>query len=103
MRTVTLVVRVPAADNGSYMAKVRQVVTSLAEFDLRVHLFIEQGDNPEIFVQGDVIDLRRTSVRDIIRRILSYTSAEVSDPDMLEKLAGAGINESGELILPGFM
>lgn len=98
MRTVTLVVRVPATDSGSYIAKVRQVVSSLAELDFRVNVFVENGDSPELLVQGDVIDLRRTSVREIIRRILSYASAEVADPDMLEKLAGAGVNESGEVV-----
>jgi len=98
LRTITLVVRVPATESRSYIAKVRQVTNSLEELDFRVHLLVEGGRNPELIVQGEVIDLRKTGVRDIVRRILSYASAEVSDPDMLEKLGGAGLNESGELI-----
>ena len=96
MRMLTLVVRVPAGNNGDYMAKVRRVVSSLSELDFRVLLFVEQGEVPELLVFGDVIDLNKSSVRDIVRRILGYASAEVSDPDMLERLAGAALNESGE-------
>ncbi len=98
MRSVTLVVRVPGSDSGKYMAKVRQVVNSLSELDFRTYLLVEHGDSPVLVVQGEVIDLRRISVAEIVRRILSSMSAEVSDPDMLEKLAGAGLSESGEVI-----
>ncbi|MCS7099306.1 MAG: hypothetical protein RMH84_04235 [Sulfolobales archaeon] len=98
MKTITLVARVPVTDSGSYIAKIRQVVSGLAEFDFKVHLYVDRGDTPELIAQGEVIDLRKTSVKEIVRRILSYVSMEVSDPDMLEKLAGASTNESGELL-----
>ncbi len=96
MRSVTLVVRVPVSDSGRYMVKVRQVVDSLSELDFRTYLLVEHGDSPVLVVQGEAIDLGRESVGEIVRRILSSTSVEVSDPDMLEKLAGAGLSESGE-------
>lgn len=100
LKTITLVARVPALESGKYIAKIKQVVGSLMELDFKVHLFIDQGEIPELITQGEIIDLRKTSVKDIVKRILSYISIDVSDPDMLEKLAGAGINESGELLEP---
>lgn len=97
MRVLTLVARVPADNNGSYMTKIRQVISNLSELDFKVLLFVEQGEVPELLVLGDVIDLSKSSVRDIVRKILKYASLEVSDPEMLDKLAGAALNECGEL------
>jgi len=101
VRVVTLVVRVPAGDSENYIAKVRQIANNLAEYDFRVLLFVENGERPELFIEGDVIDLRKASVREVVARILSYGSFEVSDPDMLDRLAGAGVSDSAELIERG--
>jgi hypothetical protein len=98
MRVVTLVVRVPAGDSENYITKVRQIANNLAEYDFRVLLFVENGEKPELFVEGDVIDLRKVSVTDVVARILRYSSVEVSDPEMLDKLAGAGVSDSAELL-----
>lgn len=101
VKVVTLMVRVPAGDSKDYITKVRQIANNLAEYNFKVFLFVENGERPELFVEGDVIDLRKASVREIVTRILSYSSLEVSDPDMLDKLAGAGVSDSAKLIKGG--
>lgn len=90
MNTLTIIAKVPARGNESYIAKLRKIVNELSNYDLRVNVVVEGGESAELYVMGEVIDLSRVSVSEAVSRVLSRVSIEVSDPDMLYKLAVAG-------------
>jgi hypothetical protein len=99
VNSLTLIAKVPARNSESYLAKLRRIVKELSDYDLRVNVVVERGESAELYVLGEVIDLGRVSVSEAVSRVLSRVSIEVSDPDMLNKLAVAGA-ENTPLIKP---
>ena len=94
MNLLTIIARVPARGSESYIAKLRRIVSELSNYDLRVNVVVEGGESAELYVMGEVIDLGRVSVPEAVSKVLSKVSIEVSDPDMLSKLAVAGTEDT---------
>jgi len=94
MNSLTLIAKVPARGSENYIAKLRRIVSELSNYDLRVNVVVEGGERAELHVMGEVIDLGKVSISEAVSRVLSRVAIEVSDPDILNKLAVAGAEDT---------
>jgi len=91
MKELTLIAKLPLANNSHFLRKLWVITSYLKEeVGIRPNLVIVKSEDgkPQLIVMDEVISLYR-SVEEIIEIVASKLSYDVSDRAFLDKVAGA--------------